>query len=255
MLFFVRDKLQVFLVLAIVLSGCVTVPPTEFVSSIDSLAASNALLKKRYILIPGGKGIDVTDLQFQEFSNYLDRSLSESGFVKAGAFENADIAILVSYAIGDPQTYQYTYSLPTYGQTGVSSANTSGTVSSYGGMANYSSTTSYTPAYGITGSTTHIGTNTVYTRFLVLDAYDVEVYARDKKLSSVWKSSVVSTGSSNDLRLVMPYMVTAMSPYLGINTGKKIEIHTRVDDQKVKVIRGDKEQPKKHAAQVNSSLE
>jgi hypothetical protein len=105
-------------------------------------------------------------------------------------------------------------------------------------MATYSGTTTYTPTYGITGSTTHIGTHTVFTRFLFLDAYDIATYAKEQKMSQVWKTNVVSTGSSDDLRLVVPYMVAAMKPYLGTNTGRRIEVVVPGDDPSVQLLRG-----------------
>lgn len=220
------------------LSGCAGMQPARFVSNVDSLAQADAVAKKRYVLLPGGKAVEAGDLQFQEYAAYVEKVLSERGFVKVATFQDADVAIFLAYAIGDPQTYQYTYSLPTWGQTGVSSSNTYGTVSSYGGMATYSGTTTYTPTYGVTGSTTHVGTNTVYSRFLFLDAYDVPTYMKEKKMAQVWKTSVVSTGSSGDLRLVVPYMVTAMKPYLGTNTGRKIEVEVPANDPAVQALRG-----------------
>lgn len=220
------------------LSGCASIQPTRFVSDVDSLSQTDAVAKKRYVLMPGGKGVDAGDLQFQEFAAYIEKVLAEKGFVKASTFQVADIVIFLAYAIGDPKTYQYTYSLPTWGQTGVSSSNTYGTVSSYGSMATYSGTTTYTPTYGVTGSTTHVGTDTVYTRFLFLDAYDVPTYVKEKKMSQVWKTNVVSTGSSGDLRLVVPYMVAAMKPYLGTNTGRKIEVEVPENDPAVQLLRG-----------------
>lgn len=220
------------------LSGCAGIPPTRFVSNVDSLAQADAVAKTLYVLLPGGKGVETGDLQFQEYAAYVEKVLSEKGFVKVATFQNANVAIFLAYAIGDPETYQYTYSLPTWGQTGVSSSNTYGTVSSYGGMATYSATTTHTPTYGITGSTTHVGTDTVYSRFLFLDAYDVPTYLREKKMTQVWKTSVVSTGSSGDLRLVFPYMVAAMKPYLGTNTGRRIEVEVPENDPAVQVLRG-----------------
>lgn len=213
------------------LSGCAT----RFVADVDSLAQADAVAKNRYVLLPGGKGVEAGDLQFKEFATYVEKVLSEKGFVKATTFESADVAIFLTYAIGDPQIYQYSYSIPTWGQTGVSSSNTYGTVSSYG---TYSGTTTYTPTYGVTGATTYVGTDSVYSRFLFLEAYDVPTYINENKMTQVWKTSVVSTGSSGDLRLVVPYMVVAMKPYLGTNTGQKVEVQVPEDDPVVQVLRG-----------------
>jgi hypothetical protein len=233
----IKNLASILAICAAMLSGCTTMQPIRFHSSIDSLARPDAAAKKRYVLMPGGKDVDVGDLQFQEFASYIDKVLTESGFVKAPTFQEADVAIFLAYAIGDPQTYQYTYSLPTWGKTGVSSANTYGTVSSYGNSATYSGTTTYTPTYGVTGYTTQIASNTVYTRFLFLDAYDVATYVKENKMNQVWKTSVISTGSSNDLRLVVPYMVTAMKPYFGANTGRKVEVEILADDPAVQLLR------------------
>ena len=107
-----------------------------------------------------------------------------------------------------------------------------------GSMATYSGTTTYTPTYGVTGSTTHVGRHTTYTRFLLLDAYDVAIYIKENKMNQVWKTSVISIGSSNDLRLVVPYMITAMKPHLGTNTGRKVEVEVPADDPAVQLLRG-----------------
>jgi hypothetical protein len=221
-------------VCATLLSGCATI---RFDSSVESLARADALAKKRYFLIPSGKGVDISNLQFQEFASYINKVLIEKGFVKADTFQSADVAIFLTYAIGDPQTYQYTYSLPIYGQTGVSSANTYGTLSSYGNTATFSGNTTYTPTYGVTGSTTHSYTDTVYTRFLFLDAYDIATYIKENKMNQVWKTNVVSIGSSNDLRLVVPYMLIAMKPYLATNTGRKVNVEVSEDDLAVQLLR------------------
>lgn len=222
----------------IMLSGCATTPSMTFLTNVNSIARKDAAIKTHYILLPGGKGMDTNELQFQEYAGYIDNILAERGFVKAVSFQQADIAIFLSYGIGNPQSYQYSYSLPTWGQTGVSSANTYGTLSSYGNMATYSGTTTYIPSYGITGYTTQIGTRTVYTRFLLLDAYDVSTYMRDKKMLEVWKTDVVSTGSSDDLRLVFPYLAVAMEPYLGLNTGRNIRVEVPGNDPSVRILLG-----------------
>lgn len=230
---------------AFLFSSCATFQSPKIISSVDSFARTEAVVKKRYVLMPGGKGIEVGDLQFQEFAGYIDKVLAEKGFEKASALEVADIAVFFTYAIGDPQTYQYSYSIPTWGQTGVSAAHTYGTVYSYGNTGTYTGTTTYTPTYGVTGSTTHIATDTVYRRFLYLDAYDLAIYAKENKMTQVWKTSVTSIGSSNDLRMVLPYMVTAMKPYLVTNTGRKVDVEIFANDPAVLLLRSSQASPVK----------
>ena len=218
------------------LIGCAS---TRLAVSVDSLASPTAESKKKYVLLSDSRDIDANNLQFQEFSNYIEQVLHERGFVKQAKLQNADLAIFLSYAVSAPQTQQYSYSVPTWGQTGVSSSRTYGTVSSYGGVANFTGTTNYTPTYGVTGSTTHSGTNTTYTRSLTLTAYDAHVYLTNQKMNQIWVTSVSSTGTSEDLRLVFPYMASAMKPYLGTNTGKRINVQIPSDDPYALHLRGE----------------
>jgi len=117
-------RVILFTLFIIVLGGCATTGQPTFSVAIDSLASPQAASKKTYLLIPGNEGVTWDDLQFQEYATYLMRVLNAQGYVLAKSAEEADLAIILSYGIGDPQTHQYSYSLPTWGQTGVSSANT-----------------------------------------------------------------------------------------------------------------------------------
>lgn len=110
-----------------VLSGCATVgQQPQYHVEVDSLAAPTAREKHTYLLLPGNEGITWDDLQFQEYALYLMRVLNSQGFISADKAEDADVAIVLSYGIGDPQTHQYSYALPVWGKTGVSSSHTYG---------------------------------------------------------------------------------------------------------------------------------
>ena len=190
---------------------------------------------KKYILIPGNKDIPIDDLQFKEYATYLNRALKLYEFVPVSSFNEADIGIIFYYGIDDPKSNQYSYNVPTWGQTGVSSSKTYGTVNSYG---NYSSNTYNTPSYGITGSTTRYDTYTTYRRFMKIDAIDMREYLKSNKIVSIWNTSVTSIGSSGDLRLILPIMVVGSMPYLGKNSGKLIELSISEGDQRIDVIKG-----------------
>ncbi len=221
-----------------IMVSCAAMQPIRFVSGVDGLAQSDALAKKRYIIIPGIKYVEPSDLQFLEYASYVERILSEKGFINASQFADADIAVFLSYGIGNPQEHQYSYTLPVWGQTGVSSSTTHGTLSTYGGRGIYSGTTTYTPTYGVKGYTSHVGSYKSYTRFLFMDAYDVESFKRDQKMKQVWKISVISNGYNDDLRQVFPYMAVAMKPHIGTNTGRKIVVEIPANDPQVAVLRG-----------------
>ena len=210
----------------------------QFQSDVDSFARPDVKGKLQYVLMPGEKGTEPSDLQFLEFSAYVEKVLAEKGYLKAQSVDQANIAIFLSYDIGDPRTHQFSYSTPVYGQTGVSSATTHGTVSSFGGMGSYSGTTTYTPSYGVTGYRSEVGSFTTYERFLLLASFDIAASAKEGKSIQLWKTEVVSNGSSNDLRFVFPYMVASMRPYLATNTGKKVRITIAEDDPIVLQLRG-----------------
>jgi hypothetical protein len=221
----------VFLLVFLILLGCETVP--VFNVNINSISGSNLNIKNKYFLIPGLKDVNKDDLQFQEFARYVEKALWRKGYVKAASFNEADIAIFMSYGLGEPQVQQYSYSVPTWGQTGVSAAKTFGTLNTYGNSASYNATTTYTPTYGVTGATTQIGTAVTYSRYLELEALDVAEYKKSNAQKQVWKTMVTSTGSSSDLRQVMPVMVAASSEYIDSNTGKIVAVSLQETDKKV----------------------
>ena len=224
------------LALTLVLSGCANAP--HFEVYVDSISSPVSQELKRYVLFPINKGVSVDDLQFQEYSSYVHRALSTQGFIKADDITDANIAIFLAYGIGEPKTNQYTYSLPTWGITGVSSSNTYGTVNTYGNRATVNATTTYTPTYGVTGSTTHTGTYTTFTRYMVLDALDLNETKKTEKYKQIWKTTVMSTGSSGDLRKVLPILVAASKPYVAKNTGQKLLINLKEQDQAVLDVKG-----------------
>ena len=231
-----RFLTAVLLLAVLTASGCATVQP-QFSVRVDSISGG-VTEKNSYILLPGNKDTKAEDLQFKEYAAYVNRALMKQGFVPAESFEKANVAIFLMYGIGDPKEHQYSYSIPTWGQTGVSSSYTTGSVSSYGGYGSYSGTTTYTPTYGVTGSTTHTGSYTTYFRFMVLDAVDLDEYNKSKNEVQLWKTTVTSSGSSGDLRRVFPILVGASQQYIGKNTGQKVEVDLYEEDERVSGIKG-----------------
>lgn len=215
------------------LSGCTS---TYYATNVDSLAAPDATQKNRYILLPGMEEVHEDDLQFMEFAKYVNKILQQKGFIKAPSSDSADIAIALSYSVGDPEFYNYSYTVPTWGQTGVAASNTVGTVSAFGNTATYSGTTTYTPTYGITGSQTHTGTDILYYRDVRLAAYDLTSYSESQPMRQVWISKAYSVGSSGDLRKVFPYILVSMKNLIATNSGKKIRVTLKENDKAVQEL-------------------
>jgi hypothetical protein len=187
-----------------------------------------------YSSLPGNKDVKADDLHFQEYAGYVHRALFDHGFVQAEAIEKANIAIFLSYGIGDPQEHQFSFSMPTFGQTGISSAQSFGTF----GSGLFSGTTTYTPSYGVTGSQKVSGRYITYFRFMLVNAVDLDEFKESGKEIHLWKTTVTSSGASDDLRQVFPVMVAASKDHIATNTGKRIKIQIQENDDKVLEIKG-----------------
>lgn len=226
-----------FIVSMLTLTSCAT-NKTKYLVNIDTLSSGAANAKSAYLMIPGSEAAAQDDLQFNEYATYVDRALMNHGFTPAKSPKETMVLIFLNYGIGDPQQHRYTYSTPIIGQTGVSSSYSTGTLSTYGNYSSYSGTTTNTPTYGVTGSVRHTGTRTTYDRFITLSAFDVDEYRSSKNASKLWETSITSTGASGDLRLVFPVMVAASQEYIGINTGRKIEVDIYATDERITEIKG-----------------
>ena len=226
-------------IIILLLAGCATVDKrTLFSVSVSSYSRPGVDAKKTFVLLPSQEGRTADDLQFLEFSAYVERALMARDFQKAADFGSADLAIFVAYGIGDPQTQTYTYNLPVWGQTGVASSTTTGSVNVYGNTGTNSQTTTNTPQYGIRGYTTHQGSVTTFTRHAFLTAYDLVEFRNNKKELVVWETKIASVGSGGDLRLIFPIMIAASRQYIGVSTGKIVNVFLHEDDVPVLEVKG-----------------
>ena len=227
----------IFCILFLSLYGCAMTQKYHVDVDVDSISSPDADSKKKYILLSGIKDVKDTDLQFIEYTKYIETALISRGFFKANTIEDANVAIFLVYGMEKPQNNPYRYALPMWGQTGVSSSTTYGSLNTFGNTATYSGTTTYNPTYGITGFVPGSGSYVNYFGFLILDAVDIDEYKKSQKMNQLWQTTVTSTGSSGDLRLVFPVMVAASKEYLGLNTGKRIQIILSEEDQRVVEIK------------------
>jgi hypothetical protein len=204
-----------------VLSGCAG---RSFVVGVSGFADANQADGTRYWLLPGNPDSTPEDLEFREYSRYLHAGLAQAGFQKAPSLEEADLAIFASYGLGDKQQDHYSYSLPIYGRTGGGAHNFSATTYSGTRSAHTYGTVYTQPTYGVVGSQQISGTSATYLRHLDVDAFDNRLYQTEKKMACIWQIQVLSRGSSDDLRLVFPALVTAAVPHFGKSTEKQLRV-------------------------------
>ena len=225
-------KIIYLVILVVLFSGC-AIGPT-YIVGVDSINDGEKTIDgKKCIVFSGMENTPKEDLQFKEYERYITKTLTNKGYAVTDNPDDAEIEIFLSYGIGDPKTHTFTYSVPILGQTGISSAQTFGSVQGFGNSATYSGTTTYTPSYGVVGTRTGVREETTYTRYIRLDAYDLVIYRESKKEKHLWKTDIISTGSSGDLRRVFPIMVAAAAPYVGENTQSMKEIELGGNDKRV----------------------
>ncbi|WP_020482175.1 hypothetical protein [Methylomonas sp. MK1] len=203
------------LLLTGLLAACSTTPrPLQFRTEIDSLVAVSAPQSNmRFFVLPGNAGANDQDLQFIEFKTYIEKVLANRGYSKANSIQDSNLVMFLSYGVGAPEVHQYTYEVPLW--------NDMGYYYPYRMSRFYNG---YYPGFGVGGYSQRTESYTTFRRYLVLEACDKEAYLQQQQRKQLWKTSVQSNGSSNDLRLVFPYMAAAMQAYLGTNTGHMITV-------------------------------
>jgi len=145
-------------------------------------------------------------LEYKTYQDMVRAELSKHQYSEVKDISEADVIIAFNYGIDSGREKLET--IPVFGQTGVSSSFTSGTITSSGSTASYSGTTTYNPTYGIVGTMTD--SRTEYTRGLWLYMVDANELRTHNKVEIIYEGRVMSAGSSAQLAKVMPAMVTAL---------------------------------------------
>lgn len=224
-----KAKIIISLLCAASLTGCASMGQDGITAAVNTYAKPEAKDKKLFKLMPASDKTPENDLQYSEFSDYVEKTLLSQGYVKAQPGTAPNVVIFLGYSISAPSEKQESYSIPVFGQTGVSSSQTYGTV-----VGNsFSGTTYNTPTYGITSFANGVNSYTTFTRQVVLDAY-TSAKGDGENVYQVWKTVVTSTGSSGDLRYIFPYMIVAAKPYIAINTGKAVIVEQPLNPEALK---------------------
>lgn len=149
-------------------------------------------------------------MEFWDFARRFDARFSAKGLRPVDirtATTMPDYVAFVDFSIDGGQQVSRSYSIPTYGQTGVSGATTTGTLNTYGNYGIYRGTTTYSPTYGITGYQTGTVTDTVYGRGLMLDIFRP---GSGEKFEKVYEARLGSAGSCGNMSAVMDSLLDAL---------------------------------------------
>ena len=151
-------------------------------------------------------------LEYEAYKEKIKQYLLMNNYV-----ENDESNYLISFQYGIDNGKEKMGSVPIFGQTGVSSSNTYGTVTSNsGGYGTYSGATTYTPTFGVTGSSTY--SYSEYKRFLNLYIYD----KNSNKI--IYEAKVISSGTSNNLLSVIDEMIESLFKKFPGESGKSENI-------------------------------
>ncbi len=233
-----------FLIAAVaLLAGCAS--PSCRVA-VNAFAAQASSAATTYALFPSSTNVTADDLEFQEYAQYLERAMIFHGYRRVASVNEAELAVFLTYGIGDPQEHSHTHNRPVYGQIGVSSATTYGNVSANAyrlgnsayGSGSYSETTYYTPSYGVIGHTRETVNFTLFTRHVGIYADDLRIARKEGRMASAWQTRAVSVGSTGDLRRVVPVMIAGAMQYFGTSTGQAITLTVRENDRRVLFLKG-----------------
>lgn len=200
--------------LAMLLTACAgTTQPFSLRTDVDALTTDAALAKRHFMILSADSNISAQDLQFIEFKNYVEKALAKRGFIKVDNRQAADLALLLNYAVSGPQPYHYSYEVPVWSDMGF--------YPFYRRYRYYATMPTYMPR-----TETHM----LYKSQLSLEAYDMAAYLKKDAPQQLWKINVQSLSVSHDLRATLPYMVTAMQPYIGSNTQHMISVDVPEND-------------------------
>lgn len=189
----------------IAIAGCATPQIEANVSTFHEISP-NDHSDKRIAVVPWREEMK-NSLEFKNYAALLESRLREKGFTVVSLFEGPELIGFLDFGIDSGREVISTYSVPHWGVTGYSSAYTTGTVTSYGGMGTYSGTTTLAPQYGVTGYSTGASSDTVYARFV---NFDIVRIVSEKEHKKVFEGKLRSSGTCGSLPTILPPLLDAL---------------------------------------------
>ncbi|MDB2454342.1 hypothetical protein N9X02_11775 [Planktomarina temperata] len=188
-------RLFFIIVIMYAIVGCVKVESNvESYSSLDNTALGAS------VFVAPTKGQATNTLSWAKNKSLLEQELKSSGLKVVSSPKRADYLAYFGFAVDTGQLVTTNYSIPQYGVTGYSGANTYGSV--YGNS--YSSTTTLNPTYGVTGYSSGSTTNKIFTR-------SAKLFLQNRKSKEiVFEGNAVSSGSCHSFAPVAPYIIKSI---------------------------------------------
>jgi hypothetical protein len=223
------------LAFVVAIAGCAT-PCTVKISSIND--GTNRDAGTTYVIL---RSDGPEDLQFMEFASMVERALKSKNYLRIATDgdKTPDLAVFLSYKISEPQQSTSSMLVPITSYQPSETYNVDAQTSyGYGqGHTNTTGTITKAGSYVTTGYQEVTSTETFYTRQITLIAAYYKHFKATKKLTPVWQTDLISSGTTGDLRAVFPVMLAAAREQLGSNTGQQIEVDIQANDRRVSELK------------------
>ena len=221
-----QQKTLLLALLVLLLSGCSQNTINVRLDAINTPDYSAE--KQSYQLLSGDPETKRDDLYFQEFSRFARYALEQAGLQPASSSASADQKVYFSFGVNSGTTKRQTYSAPIYEYVGGDTI----TIKEHAirnGSTDTNTTQVYVPyRFKLVGLESRSRKITTYQSYLRLEGR-----SNDDEQKQLWMITVETSSSSNDLRMLIPLMLSKAQPYIGKNTGRAIQIKASADDQQV----------------------
>lgn len=162
-------------------------------------------------------------LEWDSVAAKLSEEMSNAGAMPAPP-ESAKLLVSFVYFMGAQGVK--TINLPMIGQTGVSSATTTGTIRTNAYGSSYSGRTTYTPSIGVTGFVPmQVAQNERILRVVIMDGQE---YANGGT-KPLYEGKVSSIGRCDSVAVVVPYMIEALFQSFPGESGQGKLVKLKVD--------------------------
>ena len=223
------------------LTGCGTLYELD----ISARNPDQTPLEGTYVLVPGSDSVDVTGTSFVKYSGQVERALSGTQLrrLPIGQVHEADMAIVLDYAVGEPEAVGHTSKVPMFQQTRRPPAEDPRPGGGSNNQNNPAAAAdrSEPPAQDeLMGTHAYTFVRTGYWRDLSLRAISFDWKPSEtpsiQKTGFLWSVTVATYGSSPDLDEVFPVMAAAAKPYFGSHDEDLITDKLNGIDKRIKAI-------------------
>jgi hypothetical protein len=209
---------------ALVLALPMAVQARAFRVGVSGYSDGQPVIGTKYAIMPQEDQRQATAFEFPEYARHVERALATKNMVRVADAANADVLVYLGYGVTDP--IKHSESTPNGRFIPVPNGSMTMKMAPDGKLVSVPATTNQW--VGSDSTTTEW---TTFDRWLTLSAVDAAELRQNGRARERWHLEVKSSGDSNDLRLVMPYMTYSASKYVGTDTGHALPVKVKEKDK------------------------